>query len=183
MKDTEAEIKEKKEDSLNIKKIINVIIIIVMSIILIYNITIIIKSYKNKNETPSFLGIKTYVILSGSMEPELNIGDVIISKKVEESELHEGDIISFRANNSIVTHRIIGINESEGKKNYTTKGDNNNTEDLEKVTFDKIEGRFVCKIPKIGNITFFLRNKVVLIIAFLLILLLIYHNGTQCDKT
>ena len=70
-----------------IRGTINLILYIILIPILIYNITLIVKAVINTDETPTFLGIKTYVIISGSMEPTLNIGDIIIVKKAKEDEL------------------------------------------------------------------------------------------------
>ena len=83
----------------------------------------------NKSETPNFFGIKTFVIISGSMEPNLKISDIVIIKRCEQNELKENDIISFRSGQSVITHRINKIIETENGVEYITKGDNNNTKD------------------------------------------------------
>ena len=114
-------------------KIISIIIYILIIPILIINFTLIIKSFINPNETPSILGYKNYIIVSGSMEPTIMTGDSIFVKEVPQNEIKINDIISFQDGNIITTHRIIKIEEENGIKKYTTKGDNNNIEDKEKI--------------------------------------------------
>ena len=82
MKYTNDAIKRRKNIEDNIKKRFNIIIYIILIPILIYNISLIIQSLVKTSETPNFFGIKTYVIISGSMESELQIGDIVIVKKV-----------------------------------------------------------------------------------------------------
>lgn len=159
------------------KNIIGIIIYIILIPIILYNVIIIIKAANNSDEIPSVLEIKTFVIISGSMEPKLNIGDVVIIKKVEESELKEDDIISFRSGEAIITHRINKIViDDTGKIKYETKGDNNNTPDRTLVKYQDIEGKLINKIPYVGNITMLLKNKVVIIIILLIFYIMYWHN-------
>ena len=166
--------RKKVETSKNIIAIITYIILIP---IILYNIIIIIKAANNSEEIPSVFGIKTFVIISGSMEPKLNIGDIVIIKKVEENELQENDIISFRSGESVITHRINKIIiEDTGKIKYETKGDNNNTADRTFVKFEDIEGKQINKIPYIGNVTLLLKNKIIIIIILLVMYIVYWHN-------
>ena len=140
-----------KQRKLNI---LGIIIIIVFLPILIINTTLIIKSYIKKDETPSFFGFKPFIVLSGSMEPTIKIGDIAIIKNVRKEDLKNGDIIAFRKGTSVITHRIVEVNEDE----YITKGDNNNTEDRFPVQYKDIEGVFIKRIPKLGNFAMFLQT-------------------------
>ncbi len=159
MKYTNDAIKRRKNIEDNIKKRFNIIIYIILIPILIYNISLIIQSLVKTSETPNFLGIKTYVIISGSMESELQIGDIVIVKKVGQDELKNGDISSFRQGQSVITHRISEVIEKDGKVQYKTKGDNNNAEDSGSISYDMIEGKVVKHISKIGNIAIILQNQ------------------------
>ena len=61
-------------------KIINlssIIIYIILIPLIIFNFTLIFKSFLNPNKTPDFLGLKNYIIVSGSMEPTIHVGDEI----------------------------------------------------------------------------------------------------------
>lgn len=75
---------------------------------------------------------------SGSMLPELAVGDVIIIKECDEYKIN--DIITYSVDNEyLITHRIIDRNGNR----FVTKGDNNNTTDKEIVTKDNIEGKVI----------------------------------------
>ena len=145
------------------KKYCKYIVCTFLIIILIYNIIIIIKSLVNPNKTPSFLGIKTYIIVSGSMEPNLNIGDIVIVRETD--NIKKGDIISFRENMEIITHRVNDIKLFDDEIKYQTKGDNNNSVDIELVELKNIEGKVINKIPKIGNVLLLLQKKEIIIFA------------------
>lgn len=168
---TNEEIKKRKQEEEKRKKITEIFIYIILIPVLAYNISIIIKAIIKPSETPSFLGIKTYVIISGSMEPKINIGDIVIEKSIKnkEEEIKIGDIISYRSGQTIITHRIINIEEDEnGILRITTKGDNNNTEDSERILINNIEGKVIMIIPKIGYITLLLRDKIIIIVVFII---------------
>lgn len=166
---TSQEISKRKNIEIKTKKILNFIIYFILIIIMTYNISLIFQSILNPNKTPSFLGIKTYVIISGSMEPNINIGDIVITKESEE-ELQIGDVISYRRGQSVITHRITNIIKQEnGENKYRTKGDNNNTEDSEEISIENIEGKVIKVIPKLGEITLLLQNKISIIIIFIIL--------------
>ena len=74
---TEEAIIKRKNKIHKRKKIIITIVYIILIPLLIYNVTLIIKSILKPNKTPDFFGYKTYVIVSGSMEPSLKIGDIV----------------------------------------------------------------------------------------------------------
>lgn len=171
---TNQEINKRRNIEIRIKNKFNIFIYIILIIIMLYNISLIIQSIFYPNRTPSFLGIKTYVIISGSMKPNIDIGDIVIVK--EEKNLQIGDVISYRKGQSVITHRIVDITEDDGEIKYKTKGDNNNTEDSENVLNKNIEGKVIKVIPKLGNVTLVLKNKIAIII--ILIMLYIYISRT-----
>lgn len=156
----------KKEQKRIREKIIRGIIYMLVIPLLIYNIIILYQVIFNSETIPSFLGYKTFVIVSGSMVPSLNVGDVVIIKDVAESEIQKDDIISFREGNSIITHRVNDIIITDSEKEYQTKGDANNTEDSNLVKFKDIEGEYFGKIPKVGNAILFIQNKFGILIIF-----------------
>ncbi len=95
------------------------------------------------------------VILTGSMEPMLYPGDVAVMQKVKKSEIKEGDVIQFWAENYFIIHRIIAI--EDGK--YKTKGDNNNAPDSEWVEFGQVKGKVIYQVPAIGQPVLFVRSR------------------------
>ncbi len=93
-------------------------------------------------------------VLSGSMSPTFNRGDAVVVRKLttaEKDELKKGDIIQFTSGSKFVVHRIVEItNDEYGNKLFVTKGDHNNANDLDKVGFDRINGKVSFVIPYIG---------------------------------
>ena len=174
---TKENILKRKSRNEKIKRIIVTVVYVILIPLLCYNISLIIQAVVNPNETPSFFGIKTYVIVSGSMEPELEIGDMIVVKNINTSELEVGDIISFRQGQSIVTHRISRIIENDGEIEFVTKGDNNNAEDSGTISEDLVEGKVVSVIPIIGKVSVLLQNKIVIITVILIIYLYFSNTG------
>lgn len=175
---TEDAIIKRKEKNAKRKKIIVTIIYILLLPLLIYNVTLIFKSIIKPNKTPDFFGYKTYVIVSGSMEPNLKIGDIVVVKKVNENELNVGDIISFRQGQNVVTHRISQIKYEYGERIYITKGDNNNTEDNGSIDYSYIEGKVINNIRKAGKVVIFFQGK----LSIIIIVLFFYIYLSQTTK-
>ncbi len=178
MKYANKEIQKRRNRDEKIKKIVTNIMYIILIPILIYNLSLIFQTIINTGKTPSFFGIKTYVIVSGSMEPNINIGDIVIAKNIEDKEdIKVGDVISFRKGQGIITHRITNIQYDENQTiKITTKGDNNNTEDSEEVSYDDIEGRVIKVIPKLGNISLAIQNKMIIIVVIIFFYMYLSRN-------
>ena len=164
-------------------KIITVFIYILIIPIIIFNITLFIKSCINPNEIPDFFGYKTFVIVSESMEPTIMVGDAIFSRIVTQDELKENDIISFQDNGEINTHRIIDINTENDIIKYTTKGDNNKSEDKEKITYNKIEGVYQFRLKGFGKIIEILKNRITLILLLIALVLISAYQVRMNKKT
>lgn len=85
-------------------------------------------------EKDGIFGYKTFVIVSGSMEPKLSIGDVIVVKTTEPEDVKTTDIITYKGlsgtfQDKIVTHQVIGIQEEGKRYIFYTKGLENDFED------------------------------------------------------
>ena len=177
MQYTEKAIEKRKQKEKTLKKIVSIIIYIIIIPLLIYNISLMVQAVKNPSKTPSFFGIKTYTIISGSMEPEIQIGDIVIVKESNEGDIKEGDIISFRQGQSVVTHRIIEIKNDNEKQTYVTQGDNNNIEDKEETESNMIEGKVIGKIPFLGKISKMLQGKITIIVIALITYIYFSHSS------
>ena len=109
-----------------------------------------------------FFKYKPTAIVSNSMHPVYDRGDVVIVDKINKNSsqnLKKYDIIEYRLDNIIVAHRIIHVEKhNDGSTLYITKGDNNNTADKEKVTPDQIIGVVKFKVPKVGYPTVWLND-------------------------
>ena len=179
MKYDENSIRKRKKRVSTLGKVLYIILII-----LIYNLVLVGISFISKQDFNGFFGYKSYNITTNSMEPTINIGDIIIVKKVNnEDKIKNGDIISFRKNGEVVTHRIIDITETNAEKRYITKGDNNNIPDLEKLSFSQIEGVKVISIPYLGRIVEFLENQIIFLIVILIILIIYLYRLNKTEKS
>lgn len=178
MKYTNEAIHKRKIREYRIYQFISILIYIILFPLIVYNVTLIAQSVMRPGQTPSFLGIKTYVIISGSMEPNYNIGDIVIAQETNSKDLKVGDVISFREGENVVTHRISReVNEGNNRV-FKTQGDNNNTEDLWEVSSNAIEGKVIGKIPGVGKITLMLQDKV----AILFVILVFYAYLVRSHK-
>ena len=147
------------------KKIISIIILVIALPILFVNVVILADSALHPEEVPSFFGYKPFIVLSGSMRNVINEGDLVLSKECDTSNLKVGDIISFKEEEIVVTHRIIDIVSENGEKHFITKGDNNDTQDSGFVLAENIEGIFLFKVSGLGNVAMFLQTPIGMIVA------------------
>ena len=156
-------INKRKEKEKIVKRIIEII-----AIILIYNIILIIISSINGKDF-SILGYKAYIVNTNSMEPTIEVGDIVIIKKVKAEKLNQGDVITFTQEGEVITHRITKIETEEKSTQYVTKGDNNNTEDTLKIKYEDIIGKEILTIPQLGKAMQLLDSKIILLIIILII--------------
>lgn len=178
---TDQEINKRLKIENRIRNILYGIMYAVLIIIMVYNISLIAQSILKPNKTPSFLGVKTYVIISGSMEPNIEIGDIVVGKAEENLDI--GDVISYRKGQSVITHRITQINKNEnGEIEYRTQGDNNNVEDEESIKPSNIEGKVIKIVPKLGKVTLILQNKVIIIFIFIIFYIYVSRNYKKNKK-
>lgn len=140
--------------------------------LLLYIADIKIRASKGDFSAPVF---NAYVVLSGSMLPEIKVKDIVVTKKVPAESLEVEDIITFIAPDSryggiSITHRIKEkyYDESLGTYSYRTKGDANNVADASLVPNDNVLGKVILKIPKLGYLQDILSSKGGLIIIVLI---------------
>ena len=140
--------------------------------LLLYVADIKIRASRGDFSAPVF---NAYVVLSGSMLPEIKVKDIVVTKKVPAETLEVEDIITFIAPDSryggiSITHRIKEkyYDESLGTYSYRTKGDANNVADASLVPNDNVLGKVILKIPKLGYLQDLLSSKGGLIIVVLI---------------
>lgn len=158
------------------------IIVGIIFVVIIYNIILIGISMVEGIENFSIFGYKAYIITSDSMKPEINNGDVVIVREIEQEEIKENDVIVFSENIKSITHRVIEVIDVGGNKEYKTKGDNNQVEDSQLVLFENIKGRVMFKIPFLGTVILFMKNQIIVLILLLLILLFCLYKMNKSDK-
>lgn len=125
-----------------------------------------------------YIGFRSFIITSDSMDPVLEVNDLVIIKFVEPEELEVGDIITFKTYLSeigrygYVTHNLIDIDEVNGETVYVTQGERHYSDLVDSwytadgepiyITDDLLEGRYLFKIPKLGYIRYLITEPIFL---------------------
>ncbi len=108
------------------------------------------------------IGWRVDSVESGSMEPELKVGSVVVVQPVDPETIVEGDIITFRldgVDETVITHRVIGI-ERNSPLYFRTRGDANLKPDPFAIRARDVVGRVVLNIPFLGYVTKYLKTFV-----------------------
>lgn len=115
------------------------------------------------------VGLKPYVVLSGSMEPSYHVGSLIYVQAVDYKQLQVGDPITYMLNeHTVVTHRIVEVlvdAEDPDTIRYFTKGDANDTPDGTSVHYRNIIGTPVFSIPYLGYVSDYIQKPPGLYVA------------------
>ena len=141
-------IKKKYEKKLIIKRLLKIVYVPIIAGIILITILAGYKKYVKHENNISILGFRQYVVATGSMEPEYNIGDLIVIRETTKEEIKIGDVINYISETGIdtITHRVVDIIQKDGQTYYKTKGDNNNSVDPELVNYSQVKGILVFKI-------------------------------------
>lgn len=136
-----------------------------------------------------------YVIISESMIPSINVYDAVVTVRVDEDKIKMNDIITFISKEietagTPITHRVIGIVDTESGIKYRTKGDHNNTADFALIAPDEVIGKVYLRIPMIGYLQTFMTKPIgwllIIVIPCLLIIgsdvLKLMKNGGKESK-
>lgn len=150
-----------------IKRLVSILITILLFVILSFNIFNYISINVLNIELPDINGYSLLEVVSGSMEPKISKGDmIVIDTKIKKYK--EKDIVTFKdSNGSFVTHRILEINDDE----VITKGDANNTID-DPINLDDIVGKYIFQIDGLGAITKSIKTPFSLVMIFIIGVLL-----------
>ena len=145
----------KKKKIFRVINLIKNIICWTLVVILVFTLVIFFTSRIN-GSTPSVFGYSIFRVSSGSMEPELMVGDIILDKEVENPEdLKVGDVITFRSDNPgdmLVTHKIIKAPyEENGELKLQTKGIANDVAD-KPISADDVKGIMICKVDYLDTV-------------------------------
>jgi len=99
---------------------------------------------------PRLLGYEVYYVESGSMEPTLPIGSVVYVENINPREAETDDIVAFHYDGVVVTHRV--VQNQYFSEELITKGDANQTQDINPVSYNQFIGRVKYHVPYIGPI-------------------------------
>lgn len=161
--------------------ILGTILCIFLIPILVINCTLIAKSYLNNEKIPDIGGRFPMIVLTDSMYPSIQSGDLIICHTEDPANVKAGDVISFfdpAGNGStVVTHRVVEVTTDEnGGLAWITKGDANNTEDANIVPAENLAGVYSLRIHNLGSVAIFMQTTKGLIICVVcpILILVIY---------
>ena len=96
------------------------------------------------------MGLATFVVTGGSMEPTIHKGSLVIDEPVSADKLRLGDIITFDHYDQTTTHRIVGVEGSANGAMFSTKGDANTVTDPEPLSFPGRVGLVKLAVPGVG---------------------------------
>jgi signal peptidase len=96
------------------------------------------------------LGVWPTTILSGSMRPSLDVGDMVIVRDVSAGSIRAGDIVQYWSGEEMVIHRVVEVYEGSNGKLFVTKGDANSSPDPTPVQAAQVRGKVILAIPKLG---------------------------------
>jgi signal peptidase I len=130
---------------------------------------------------PLAFDARPLTVLSGSMEPQLGAGDVVLARSISALEARPGDVVTFRAppatagegGRPLITHRVRRMEARAGKVVFVTKGDANNT--VERWQIDAEEGvsRAEVRVPMLGHAFAFIGSQAGIVLLVLLPLLVL----------
>jgi signal peptidase len=113
---------------------------------------------------PMVFNARPYTVLSGSMEPTIMTGDVVVVQHIKPWQARLGDVVTFqdpRNPQRLITHRVRGIQLQGRKASFITRGDANTTTENWRVAKDGSIARVVYRIPEIGRLVFAAQDPVV----------------------
>jgi signal peptidase len=103
---------------------------------------------------PMAVGMHTYTVRSGSMEPAIETGDVIVTKSIAPADARVGDIVTFvdpDGSGSLITHRVRAISTQGDRTAVVTRGDANNAFERWSVPSDGSIGQVAYRLPMLGR--------------------------------
>ena len=177
-------IKKKYEKKLIIKRLLKIVYVPIIAGIILITILAGYKKYVKHENNISILGFRQYVVATGSMEPEYNIGDLIVIRETTKEEIKIGDVINYISETGIdtITHRVVDIIQKDGQTYYKTKGDNNNSVDPELVKYSQVKGKLVFKISKLGTVITKMFTGTGITILFAVIILSYIRDKNKEEK-
>ncbi|MFA5007051.1 MAG: signal peptidase I [Candidatus Izemoplasmatales bacterium] len=136
------------------------------------------------NRVPYFSRMRHYVIVTGSMEPVISVGDVVVvDRSVDLADLEVGDVIAFRVevggNEAVVVHYVAAVQvDGEGVRTFRTKPEVSDEWDDWTLSEDDVVGRLLFIVPVVGRALLFLESPVgkIVVVADIAILSLLFDS-------
>jgi signal peptidase len=129
------------------------------------------------------LGERPVTVLSGSMEPAIDTGDLLIERPISPQEARVGDIVTYKepGTDTQITHRVRRVSANGAFYLFATKGDANNTVQTWEIAADGRLQQPLMRIPRLGYVAHFARTPPGLLL--LVILPLLAFGGYELHKT
>lgn len=143
-----------------IRKILSILFNVSVTFVIVVSLLYIISTAQTRNNPahiPSVLGFTPLTVVSGSMSPGIETGDMVIIRKGN-NNIKPGDVITYRLEDVLVTHRIKNISNTDAAEVFITQGDANGIPDFKIVERSQIIGKYVFRIPMGGYLKASLRG-------------------------
>ena len=154
-----------------IKRIAKILGNVVFALLVIVAAAIVFFTVQSKmaGGTPKIAGYNLYTVLSGSMEPALHTGSIVLVKPVSADTLAVNDVVTFKGSDGsqLVTHRIVAVTPGEPLA-FTTRGDANDANDQQPLLASAVVGKVIKTIPYVGFAMNFIRSKIGLLVLVIL---------------
>jgi len=116
---------------------------------------------------PVAIGWRPYTVLTGSMRPRIQPGDVVMDKPILATQIHVGKVVTFKdmeREGKLVTHRVRSVSRQGNMVSVETRGDANNTSEHWSVAADGHVGQVMYTLPMVGRIGHAIRNPIGILI-------------------
>jgi len=158
--------KKKQRKSNHLRLVLRYFLLAVLGIAIGLNIYWLNAARLTGNQVPMPFGYGASVVLSGSMEPAISVGDLILVR--EEEEYFKGDIVVYQSGTISVVHRVVFIDG----QTVITRGDANNGDD-EPLPVEAVKGKVFGIVPGVGYIVWILKTPAGIIVTMAAALLLV----------
>lgn len=150
----------KMKENIFLKTIGNIIYYTLFVLIILILLVVIIQ--RISNNSISFFGFRIFNIVSGSMNPDYEVGDILISKTTEPQNIKVGDDIVYvgeklNLQGKIITHRVVSVSQEDGKYIFKTKGIANEEQDPT-ISQEQIYGKIIYKAHILSFISKVINN-------------------------
>jgi signal peptidase len=120
---------------------------------------------------PTALGLRSFTVLTGSMRPGLQVGDVVVEELVTPEQLRLGDVVTFSSPDAprrLITHRVRSVAIRDGVAAVRTRGDANTTGEAWSIGTSQRLGRVVRRVPAIGYVAVYSRRPIARVLLLVL---------------
>jgi len=148
-----------------IKEIVSILIVVVLVLpAIIYAVPFIVDGYYSS------------VIMSGSMEPAVPVGSIVVTQKIDVDNVKAGDIIVFQRSDSKTLHRVIDKIVENDSYYFKTKGDANEDPDPWTVQPEQVNGALLLTIPYYGYLIYFAGTSIGFVLMVIIPAILLIAN-------